>query len=271
VVESGKSLLISTGIIREESCRDILIKDQPEEAIIMAISNLYNQGHTKIRIVFDKKYSENDIVNIERFASNLFGVIVEKQDNVLLMTDNSDDKKCTELIVKCFHNILLIAETMDQSLTKDAAWYSQVYESYQRVFFLTEYVFRLIHTDNSSDIKLSLRYFGTVWSLQCLAFLLKRIAENDIELFKANGTVLQFHLEPLFRHVYDVCRKNKPLTDFYKHKLQFDEQSKSMYCNIVVHENIIMYSFLCAKLIKQYSTPVDDPGVNYIQESMTDK
>ena len=255
VSEVGKTLTISTNIGRQESCRDIFVRNQEEEAIMVALSNLYNQGHSKIRIIFDNKFKTASIETIEKFAGNFHGVILDKQDNILLLTENSEDKKCSELIMKCIRNILLLTESIDQTHEKDSVWYSQVYDTYHRIFFITEYIFRLIHTDDSSDIQIALRYFGTAWSLQCLAFLLKRIAEHEIEYYKSKDVNVKYHLKSLFLSVYDVCYKNKHLSDFYQNKSQFDDDAKLMLGNLVIHENVLMYSYLCAKLVKQYASP----------------
>jgi hypothetical protein len=258
LVDHGKSLLISTEVQREELSKDIAINhNESEDAVLTMIACLYNEGYTRIKLKFDKECSETFKEGIERFLSQLFGIVVDKEHSSITISDSGDDKLCDELILKCFQNLLLLTEHIEKNKSTEKGWYTEVHESYQRIYFMSEYAIRLIHT-KQSDLRQGIKWSITASTLQCLGFILKRIAEhkaNDEEACKAKH---EMHLDNLFCSVYDVCYKRKSLMIYFQTKAIYDN---SFYTETDPFRQDIytMFSYQCTKLVKLNSIRIKEP------------
>jgi hypothetical protein len=116
---------------------------------------------------------------------------------------------------------------------------------------MAEYIARLVHIEESADTRMALRYSATAWSFECIVFLLKRIAEHETEHEKDNR---RFELEKIFQSVYNVCYKDAPITEFYNAKSEYEKYIMAAHFDSVMRENLMMFSYMCAKLVKQYSS-----------------
>jgi hypothetical protein len=250
IIDDGTKLIISTQVIREESYRDLIIKGEThKDAIFSAISHLYNEGHTKVRIIVANPNDCKIIEDIEKFVNNLFGITVFREGNNIYLTETCNSNKSPEIIMKCFQNILGMTNHFNEK-KKDNLWHNQAVDCYYRIFFNSEYISRLAHTEEISNNRIALRYSAIAWSFECIAFLLKRIAEHENENANQNN---KYELDKLFQNAYNVYYKNQAIGDFYKFKIDFEARVLEGHYDSVMRENLFMFSFMCAKLLKQYS------------------
>lgn len=251
VTESGSNLVISPspGNSQKEPYT-VYCDNEQEEFLISKIIGLYREGYSEVKLVHVNDNKEL-LKRVHDFAVNFQGVTVEQKDNAIIMKSSDQGlAKRAEVLNKCFQNLLWLGELIVDE-TNSPGWRKQIFELYQRVHFLSEYVFRLISIEGCSDIKLTIRQYSMALIFQCLSELLKRIGEaeydNSIEMFM--GPCAQ-DVSKLIRSMHNVCIMKNQESEFYSaREIITSKITEKKYC-VVASEYAFMCQYLCTKLVR---------------------
>jgi phosphate uptake regulator len=252
ISESSGNLIISANLSFEELPKKVIHSGsrQPDE-IISEFTAIYRFGYSEIKIAFTNNDKKDDIDRIVKHIANYHGIVSELfNDHILIKTAEGKGKR-SEILQKCFQNVVMLSELLLENPLEDG-WKQQVKESYERIYFLSEYVFRLISIQSEADLRLALNHQTMAWSLQCIGELLKKISELEYENAKLKkNSAAGKEIQSIIRSVYNFCILKKAAIEYYNAKtvLQKNMESKQ-YCKITT-EYISMCQFLCTKLVKQ--------------------
>lgn len=260
ITESGPSLIISPETIHPELSPQIVSCDNlHEELLISKITSLYREGCSEIKLV--NTDNNTDAVNrAYKFALNLFGVAVEQKENAIIMRTAEGAGKRPEILNKCFHNLLLLSEMACEN-QGTAGWEKQIFEIYERIYFLTEYLFRMVALEGSSDFSNSLKEDFIASYIQTIAEILKKAAEVEHEhaLNEFFGGASP-DLKNLIRTVYDVCMLKREPGQFYEIRNQIIQKVKEKKYNTTCAGYAHMCEYFCTKLVRMESKTGTEKG-----------
>lgn len=256
VVDKGHMLMIATKQkISLPPTKKHVFTTQNIDEIYFTITGIYRKGYKEVELVFEN-HTADLIDSVTEFVGNFQGVVCEVNDNCLTFYDKNDHSKCMSILKKGFQTALILCDHLNVN-PKTNDWWNELLEGYKRLFFLTEFVFRLIGTEHYSDVCNTMKLYCMAWVLQCIGEIIKRIGKYELQFEKKNekGFFNEGHDLKIFgkvlREVYDVCYSNKSVTVFYNMKNVIEEKLREEKSDYLFIEYYVIFSYLCAKMIKQ--------------------
>jgi ribosomal protein L23 len=251
VIEIENKLIICPEVIQNEICAKVITIDNDfqKDEIVPAIVQSYRQGHLEIKIVLKcDNNAENE--EIKKLIQKFYGITVIEENNVFIIKTTDKGKKCSEILNKCYYNLLQLSGFIIEDPRADG-WEKHVFEIYERIYFLTAYLFRIVSIEGSADFKASIKYNLTAGIIQILAEVLKSVAnlEHEIGLSEMFGGISK-DLNKLVLATYEICMLHKDPELFHQIKnviaLKIKEKRYNMACIGYAH----MCEYLCSKLVQ---------------------
>lgn len=257
VEEKDKCLIISKDFDPDPKKIRIVFENQTLDSIYAKICGLYRHGYTEIVITFKEK-SISKMKAVLGFLSNFIGISAHLKDDHIIIEQAAEDKKCCDALMKCFQNLLLISDYF-RAISPEAKWLEKVYDSYNRIYFYSEYAFRMINIEGCAEFSSALKHYVMAWGVQCLGEVVKRIAEIENELVsKCRTTLIGDRIADLICRTYDVLYKNKDTKIYYDSKGSLESAIKERKIDSALFENINMIKYICSKIVKQHIISYDD-------------
>ncbi len=246
IIEQGRKLLITPDKPLLSSSKNILIGQDSEDEITSKIISIYRKGYKSVKISF-KCLALHKLKWVVDLLNKFHGIVVEVCSDHINIHDEIEHDICINNIKKCFKNIILMSDYLN-SPTKDQNWKNEIGVIYEKTYFLSEYVIRLIHIEGKHHFKQALDDYNVISACQYLLEIVKRIAEYEFLIRTRIFSNNTYYISDLLKVVFSICYGNMSPKNLFllNNEVKMDI---STYNKTPIWECAIILQVLCKNIV----------------------